>query len=127
MQTKYKLNHSLFIIGLPILLFSADWLLVQAQTSPNNIVFDRRSANFDNSEIYTMKADGSNHSNPPGQFPSIYLCLRFSRLVQPKPEAFRRLSARAKYPVHFDKEADERHQGENSQTHKYSFDGSYPY
>ncbi|MGI8640665.1 MAG: hypothetical protein ACR2MG_12065 [Pyrinomonadaceae bacterium] len=37
MQTKHKLNHSLFIFGLVILLFGAACPLVQAQTSPNDI------------------------------------------------------------------------------------------
>ncbi len=63
MQTKHQLNCSLFIFGLIILLFSAACPLVQAQTSPNDIAFNRRSANFGDSEIYTMKADGSNQTN----------------------------------------------------------------
>lgn len=61
MQTKHKLNHSLFIFGLMILLFVAACPLVRAQTSPNDIAFDRR--NLNSSEIYTMKADGSNQTN----------------------------------------------------------------
>lgn len=61
MQTKHKLNSSLFIFGLMILLFVAACPLVRAQTSPNDIAFDRR--NLNSSEIYTMKADGSNQTN----------------------------------------------------------------
>lgn len=61
MQTKHKLNHSLFIFGLMILLFSAVCPFVQAQTSSNDIAFWVIS-NGD-TEVYTMKADGSNQTN----------------------------------------------------------------
>src|SRR5215210_3639491 len=45
-----------FSIGALVLLLSALCLSVQAQTSPNDIVFV-------NSDIYTMKADGSGQIN----------------------------------------------------------------
>jgi uncharacterized membrane protein len=45
MLTKHKLNHSLFIFGLTILLFSVACPLVQAQTSPNDIAFHRTNVN----------------------------------------------------------------------------------
>src|SRR5687768_135542 len=37
MQTKHKLNHSLFIFGLMILFYSATFPLVQAQTAPGDL------------------------------------------------------------------------------------------
>ena len=58
MQIKHKINHSLFIFGLTILLFVAACPLASAQTSPNDIVFIRCNARFSNCQIYTMKADG---------------------------------------------------------------------
>ncbi len=61
MQTKHKFNHSLFIFALMILLFSAACPLVQAQTSSNDIAFWVISNG--NTEVYTMKADGSNQTN----------------------------------------------------------------